>query len=78
MPCEERMRLLTEYRNAAYEYSVAVAELVETIALDVDSRIDLLRGACRSAWDQVEKARIAVSRHESDHLCDRVSSALKL
>lgn len=77
MACNERMRLLVDYRDTAHAYARSVHDLVEAIALDLEGNMDVLRGSCRSAWDALEKARMRIARHEADHFCDRVSSVVK-
>jgi hypothetical protein len=45
--------------------------MTELLVTGLESEVAVLRRACRIAWDAAEKARIAVSRHEADHFCDR-------
>jgi hypothetical protein len=69
--CEERQRLLVEYRDSARRYSEVVCRLVETVGLELNTDIELLRRKCRAASTAVEQARLALHRHEADHFCDR-------
>lgn len=45
--------------------------MAELLGEGVEWELDSLRRACRSAWEAAEKARLALSRHESNHFCDR-------
>ncbi len=33
------------------------------------------RRLCRAAWDIAETSRLALSRHEADHSCDRAEES---
>ena len=70
--CPERSQLLDDYQEAAKAYSDAVAKLAEFAGSVLHSDLDVLRRACRSAWEKTEKARLALHRHEADHCCDRM------
>lgn len=69
--CEERQRLLIDYRDATHRYSEAVSKLVEMIGLELNADFGLLRRNCRAALDAAEQARLKVHRHEANHVCDR-------
>ena len=69
--CEERVRLLREYSTAAGNYSERVRVMVELVLSGQEQRIGQARQNCRAAWDEIEKTRLALSRHEADHHCDR-------
>ncbi len=69
--CSERCNLLSEYSETARVYADSVHKMTELIGLGLSSEIDLLRRSCRSAWDAAERARLALSRHEANHGCDR-------
>jgi len=71
--CPERLRLLREYRQAAERYADAVRQMSDLIYAGVDAEASLARKLSRTAWDTLEKARIALARHEADHFCDRFS-----
>jgi len=70
-PCQERLRLLSDYSERARAYAKHVQELADLVSDGLHSEADVLRRRCRAAWDAVEKARIALYRHEADHQCDR-------
>jgi hypothetical protein len=72
--CEERARLLREYSNAAGVYSNNVREMAELVMSGQERRVGECRQKCRTAWDQTEKCRLALYRHEADHQCDRGAS----
>lgn len=69
--CQERLRLLREYSNAAHGYSTSVRELEELVMSGEEERVNEARRICRTAWDQTEKCRLALYRHEADHNCIR-------
>lgn len=71
MLCQERARLLIDYRNAVHGYSERVHNLVEAIGLGINAPEEPLRRKIREAWDAAENARLALARHEANHLCDR-------
>ena len=60
-----------DYRDAVHRYSERVRDLVEAIGLDINVPEEQLRRKMRQAWDAAEKARLALARHEANHLCDR-------
>ena len=70
MVCQERARLLGEYKLAVRSYSESVAKFVDLARVGYNNDVELLRRACRNAWDTAEKARVALSRHEGNHFCD--------
>jgi hypothetical protein len=69
--CTERQYLLTAYSGAARAYADCVCKMTDLAGLGLSAEFDLLRRNCRSAWDAVERARLALSRHEVNHGCDR-------
>jgi hypothetical protein len=69
--CQERLRLVTDYRETTRIYADFVREMTDLVGLGLESEVDLLRRSCRMAWDAAEKARLALSRHECDHSCNR-------
>lgn len=69
--CAERQSLLTAYSQAARAYADSVCKITDLVGLGLGAEVAVLRGACRSAWEAVERARLALSRHEADHGCDR-------
>lgn len=69
--CEERARLLHSYSAAARTYADRVETLSDLIASGSEQSLGDARRNCRTAWDEVEKSRLALYRHEADHQCDR-------
>jgi hypothetical protein len=69
--CEERARLLRDYSDAAGNYSGAVRALTELVFAGLENQVSAARSKCRAAWEATEKSRLALSRHEADHHCDR-------
>jgi hypothetical protein len=69
--CEERARLLRDYSDAAGNYSGAVRALTELVFAGLEKQAAAARSKCRAAWEETEKSRLALSRHEADHHCDR-------
>jgi hypothetical protein len=69
--CRERVRLLREYSDAATKYAKSVREMVELALAGRESESNAARRLCRAAWDAAESSRLALSRHEADHACDR-------
>lgn len=75
MICEERSRLLRKYSDAASTYAESVREMADLLMAGEDVRAAQTRRFCRVAWDETEKSRLALYRHEADHNCvvsDRV------
>jgi hypothetical protein len=69
--CQERHRLLGEYSNAASEYSSRVREMADFVTSGEEVRANEERRICRTAWDEAERSRLALYRHEADHNCNR-------
>jgi hypothetical protein len=69
--CQERARLLRLYRDAAANYAGKVREMAEFAIAGHESECNALRRLCRAAWETAESSRLALSRHEADHSCDR-------
>lgn len=69
--CQERYRLVADYRETTRTYADFVRKMTDLVGLGIESEVDLLRRSCRMAWDAAEKARLALSRHEADHCCNR-------
>jgi hypothetical protein len=69
--CSERRVLLSDYSETACFYADSVSKFTELVGGAIGSDVDLLRRNCRSAWDAVERARLALFRHEANHGCDR-------
>jgi hypothetical protein len=71
MSCADRQSLLSDYSSAAQNYANTVRKMTELVDLGLMSEVDVLRRTCRSTWDAAERARLALSRHEANHGCDR-------
>jgi hypothetical protein len=69
--CEERVRLLRRYSDAASGYSASVREMALFVTSGEEVRANESRRICRGAWDEAEKSRLALYRHEADHNCAR-------
>jgi len=69
--CHERARLLRDYRDAAINYAGKVREMAELAIAGQETESNALRRLCRAAWETAESSRLALSRHEADHSCDR-------
>jgi hypothetical protein len=69
--CQERARLLRDYSDAATDYAGKVREMVGLAIAGQESESNARRRLCRAAWETAEGSRIALSRHEADHSCDR-------
>lgn len=69
--CEERARLLRRYADAAKTYADRVREMTELVTTGREQHLNEVRLNCRAAWDETEKSRLALYRHEADHQCDR-------
>lgn len=52
-------------------YAESVRDLTESAALVLGHDVELLRRACWKAWEQAERARVALVRHEGNHFCDQ-------
>jgi len=73
--CRERGRLLREYSDAATNYAESVREMAELAIAGHETQSNAARRLCRAAWDTAENSRIALSRHEADHSCDRAGES---
>ncbi len=71
MICEERLRLLRQYSDAASGYSASVREMTTLVTSGDEVRANEARRICRAAWDEAERSRLALYRHEADHHCAR-------
>ena len=74
--CSERMRLLIDYRDATHKYAESVRHLTELVRLDLNDDLEMVRRACRGAWQKAEEARVALVRHEGSHFCAAINSAV--
>jgi hypothetical protein len=73
--CQERVRLLREYSDAATNYAERVREMAELAITGRESESNAARRLCRAAWDIAESSRLALARHEADHSCDRAGES---
>jgi hypothetical protein len=71
MICQERARLLRDYSDAVTSYAGKVREMTDLAMAGRESETNAARRLCRAAWDSAEGSRLALSRHEADHACDR-------
>ena len=71
MCCQERIRLVADYRETTRTYADIVRKMTDLVGLGIESEVDLLRRSCRLSWDAAERARLALFRHEADHSCNR-------
>jgi hypothetical protein len=71
MMCQERIRLVADYRETTRTYADSVRKMTDLVGLGIETEVDLLRRSCRLAWEAAEKARLALHRHEANHGCDR-------
>ena len=69
--CQDRSRLLRAYAEAASGYSARVRELADFVISQQEVRVNEARRVCMTAWDTLEKSRLALQRHEVEHGCDR-------
>ena len=67
--CLVRLRLANEFSQTIRIYSDLVVEMRDMIARGLESEVAVLRGTLRLAWETVERARLALARHEANHSC---------
>jgi hypothetical protein len=72
--CEERASLLRKYSDAVSGYSTSVREMAAFVTSGEEVRANEARRVCRTAWEDAEKSRLALYRHEADHGCSRIAS----
>ena len=68
--CDERNRLLSEYRAATERYSAAVAELTHRIGISSIDDYQKLHAAAEAALASSNEARDRVAHHLAEHHCD--------
>jgi hypothetical protein len=73
--CQERIRLLREYKDGATHYAERVCQMTELAIAGHEIESNAARRLCREAWDTAEISRLALARHEADHACDRAESS---
>ena len=71
MMCSERLRLTMNYSDATEVYAQSVRKMADHMGFGHQNEVEVLRRACRAAWDATEKGRLALARHEANHGCDR-------
>lgn len=76
--CQERVRLLRDYSDAASNYAAVVCEMADLALRGEESESNAARALCRSSWDALETSRLALARHEADHSCDRANNLRSL
>lgn len=69
--CQERARLLRDYSDSATDYAEKTRLMADLAIAGQETESNAARRLCREAWDLTESARLALSRHEMDHTCDR-------
>ena len=74
MICQERARLLRKYSDAVSDYARSVREMTELVIAGEEVRANDVRRTCRTGWDDAEKSRLALYRHEADHSCARAAN----
>ena len=67
--CDEKNRLLTEYRTAARQYSDAVSELTRKIGTSSKDEYLRLHQAVEAARLRADEVRIHLERHFVQHHC---------
>jgi hypothetical protein len=75
MICQERVRLLREYSDAATNYAESVRQMTEFAIAGRETESNAARRMCRVTWETAESSRLALSRHEADHTCDRAGES---
>ena len=68
--CDERNRLLLEYRTATERYSAAVAELTRKMGISSFDDYRELHQAAETARTRSIEARDRVERHGDEHHCE--------
>jgi hypothetical protein len=66
---------LRGYNDAAANYAESVRQMSELAIAGRESESNAARRLCRAAWDTAESSRLALSRHEADHACDRAEES---
>ena len=69
MICQERAQLLRKYADAVSQYASSVREMADLAMSGEELRANQARRLCRTGWDDAEKSRLALYRHEADHSC---------
>jgi hypothetical protein len=74
MICQERAQLLRKYADAVNHYATCVREMADLAMSGEEVRANQWRRLCRTGWDDAEKSRLALYRHEADHSCARAAN----
>ena len=65
--CQERIRLVADYRETTHTYADFVRKMTDLVGLGIETEVDLLRRSCKMSWEAAaEKARLALFRHEAE------------
>ncbi len=69
--CPERLLRVRTLSDAVRNYSDIVSKLHDLVGQGLHSETQVLQRQCRSVWQMVEVARLALYRHEANHCCNR-------
>jgi ATP-dependent helicase YprA (DUF1998 family) len=69
MSCEEKTRLLVEYRAATSAFSEAVKEIRRMIGTSPKAEYERLERIANEARVKSEQARLALEAHNAAHRC---------
>jgi hypothetical protein len=72
--CQERACLLRTYSEAVSDYARCVRQMADLVISGEEARANDTRRLCRTAWEEAEKSRLALYRHEADHNCASAAS----
>jgi hypothetical protein len=61
--------LLRKYSEAVSGYANSVRQMADLVMSGEEVRANEARRCCRTGWDETEKSRLALYRHEADHSC---------
>ena len=60
---------MRDYNAIVGNYSDLVTELKEMVELGLETEVDLVHRACKTALDNAQRAREQLLRHEAEHNC---------
>ena len=60
---------MNDYHELLRIYADLIRESLDLMTHGFESEVQLLRKRCRTTWEAIERARIAIYRHEVDHNC---------
>jgi hypothetical protein len=72
--CQERALLLRNYADAVGSYAKSVREMADLVMSGEEVRANEVRRNCRIGWEETERSRLALYRHEADHSCARAAN----